>query len=111
MFTLTTGYDAEIPVTLYKIVADVKSTFAIDAGATVQAAIVSDDRTKLLTDPVPVLQATTGSDWANSLIVVKFTAAQLSGLSRGDVKMEIQVDDNGKIPFIVDGTVETGHIS
>ncbi|MCK4706603.1 MAG: hypothetical protein KAT90_14080, partial [Gammaproteobacteria bacterium] len=72
------------------------ATFNIDAGDTVEAALVSVDHEELLMAAVPQSFSTTGADWANSLIAIKFTAAQTTDItSTGNVLVAVQVTQGG----------------
>ena len=89
---LVIGDDWAIPVTLS--VGDPAATFAIDSGATIKARLISKNHCDVLTDVVTVLEAATGSDWANSKVVVEITGT-LNGVIdiQGAAKLELQVDD------------------
>ncbi len=51
------------------------ATFPIDSAATIQAALISNNKSQILIAATPVLEASVGSDWPNSLLVIKFTEA------------------------------------
>lgn len=92
---ITSGDDSSLPATLKKDGA----VFNIDPGATVRAALIDPDYSKKLTDVVNVSNATPGSDWANSLLIVEFTSAQTTGVRPGEVILEVEVDDGGKLTW------------
>lgn len=104
--TIVTGDGATLPITLKKDGA----TFAIDSGATVQASIITTAHDAVLAGPVAVLEATPGSDWANSLVVVVFSEADTDSLPEGLVAVEIQVDDNGKNTWFPSSRVIIGTV-
>lgn len=104
---LVTGDDVNLPVTLKKN----GNTFAIATGSTVQAMLVTTDRTRQLTPVVQVNEAATGSDWANSLVVVAFASADTASMTmQSPAILEIQVDDNGKRTWFVEITIVRGSI-
>ncbi len=80
------------------------------AGATVQAAIVSEDRATVLIDPVSCAEGATGAVWASSLVVVAFTEAATAEVTEGLCYLEIQVDDSGKNTWFVALNAITGNI-
>lgn len=86
--------------------------FQIPSDATVKAAFfVGQD---LVSDVFTVVEATTGSDWDNSLIVVKATELQTDVLPTGLLKLEVQIEYVGVDPqdtFVARVPVEYGHIS
>jgi hypothetical protein len=90
------GDDAKLYLTLQKEGA----TFNIDAGDTVEAALVSADHESMLMDEVAQSSATSGADWANSLIAIKFTAAQTELINKPSdedvAKVAVQVTQSGK---------------
>lgn len=105
---IVSGDDIVIEQTLTKD--DV--TFSIDSSATIKASLVSRDRTTVIVAPVSVLEATTGSDWANSKIIILFAEADTSTLTTfGPMFVEIQVDDGGKLTWhtkveMLQGTID-----
>jgi len=106
-FTITTGYTFSVPVTLKKN----GVTFNIPVAAIVKAAVIRADRTAKLLDAVTLSSAAVGSDWANSLVIVEFSEVQTAQLTKPEaVKIEIQVDDAGKLPWFVSGEVVKGNI-
>lgn len=103
---IVTGDDVSLAVTLKKNGA----TFSIDAGATVEASIITPDRGTILVAATAQASATPGADWANSLVVVQFSSALTNYAYTGTVVIEIQVDDSGKTTFFatansVEGTI------
>lgn len=94
------GDDAVIAATLKKD----DAVFAIDAGATVQACIISTDHETRLSDIVTCSNIATGSDWDNSLVIVEMSQANTASIATpGPAILEIQVDDTIKETFF--GTV------
>ena len=108
MSVIVTGDDVALPVTLKKD----NSTFSIDAGATVQAALVSLDRSTVLAGPVTCSNVATGADWVNSLVIVEINSTLTGAItSYGGALLEIQVDDNGKLTWFVSVDIEKGTIA
>lgn len=88
---ITIGDHRELPVTLKKDGA----TFTIDPGATVKGALRNS--AGLITSEVAILEAETGADWANSLVVVVFDTTETAKLTAGDtVVLEIQVTESAE---------------
>jgi len=79
-------------------VGDPAATFVIDSGATIKARLISKNHCDTLTEVVTVLEAATGSDWANSKVVVEISGA-LNGVIdiQGAAMLELQVDDSTSI--------------
>ena len=108
MTTLVTGDDVAVPVKLKKD----GLTFNIPLTATIQAAIVSADHSQTLAGPVAVLSSAAGSDWANSLVVAKFTSAQTDGiLEYKPALLEVEVNDNGRQTWFGDVRIVKGQIA
>lgn len=110
MSVIVTGDDVALPVTLKKDAA----TFSIDAGATVQASLVSIDRSTTIVSAVTCSNVATGADWPNSLVVVEFSSAQTTAILDADLGfalLEIQVDDGGKLTWFVSIEIEKGTIA
>jgi hypothetical protein len=104
---LVSGDDIVIEQTLTKN----NSTFAIDSGATVKASLISRDKQTIIVAPVSVLEATTGSDWANSKIIILFDSTDTdTATDFGPVYLEIQVDDGGKLTWFVKAELVQGTI-
>lgn len=103
--TIYTGDEVRQAVTLKKDGA----VFAIDSSATVEAMFIYADETTSAT--YTVLEATTGSDWANSLVVVSLTSAESALLKEGIATLEIQVDDGGELTWQQKITITKGYIS
>ena len=107
MINIVTGDDTSLLVTLKKG----GNTFSIDSGATIKASLTSVNKSTILITPVEVLEATSGSDWANSKVVVVFSAANTGAISEyKQAILEIQVDDSGKKTWfgrvnVVKGTI------
>lgn len=69
--------------------------FEIPTTNNVKASLVSVDKKKVYIPAVAVSHATTGSDWAESTIVFKFTRAETSAVSVADnteALVEVQVE-------------------
>jgi len=110
MSVIVTGDDVALPVTLKKDGA----TFTIDPGATVQASIISVDRSVALIPAVTCSNAATGADWANSLLIVAFTSTETAAIldaNLGAALLEIQVDDSGKLTWFVSIDIVKGTIA
>lgn len=108
MAILITGDDIVIEQTLTKN----NATFTIDPGATVKASLISRDKETILVAPVTVLEATTGSDWPNSKIIILFAEADTLSLTDfGPIFLEIQVDDGGKLTWFVKTELAQGTIA
>lgn len=108
MSMIVTGDDVAIPVQLKKG----GSTFTIDGGATVKAAIVTPERDELLSTTVTCSNIATGADWDNSLVVVEMTSAQTAAITTyGNALVEVQVDDSGKLTWAAPIYVARGLIS
>ena len=104
---LVTGDEITIEQTLTKD--DV--VFVIDSSATVKASIVSRDRTTVIVAPVSVLEATAGSDWANSKVIIVIPEVDTETLTTfGPMFLEIQVDDSGKLTWHVKIELQQGTI-
>lgn len=89
---IVAGDDAYIKVTLTKS----NLTFSIGLSAVVKASITDKNHQTILAGPVTVSNAETGSDWANSLIVVKMVEKLTSGIKASTpAVLEIQVSDTG----------------
>lgn len=94
---IVSGDDIIIEQTLTKD----NATFSIDSSATIKASLVSIDRKTIFVAPVSVLEAATGSDWANSKVIVIFAEADTSSLTTfGSMLLEVQVDDGGKLTWL-----------
>jgi len=108
MSVIVTGDDVALPVTLKKDGA----TFAIAQAATVQAALVTQDRSSVLAGPVVCSSSATGADWANSLVIVEI-ASTLTGaiVSYEPALLEIQVDDGGKLTWFASVDIVKGNIA
>jgi len=90
MATLVRGDDLNFPAVLRKDGA----TFSIDTGAIVACNFIEKaSGLKMLPTAIPVLLATSGSDWPNSKVIVAVDAETSALLTPGQAIMEIQVDD------------------
>ena len=86
---ITKGDDVQWPV---QLLLD-SATFVIDPGAQVRAALT---RRGVTVGPVVTCSSgTAGADWATSLIVVVFTAAETSTMTTGQTTLEIEIVDGG----------------
>ena len=105
---IVTGDDSTLPVELRKD----DQVFVIDPTATVKAAVVSKNKKVVLLPVVNVLEIAPGSVWPSSLVVVQFTSAATSAITRyGEAILEIQVDDGGKITWFAPVQIEQGTIT
>ena len=108
MAIIVTGDDVVIEHTLLKNGA----TFSIDSAADVKASLTTRDKSTIIVAPVTVLEATSGSDWANSKIIVLFSESDTTSVTNfGPVLLEVQVDDGGKLTWfskleLVQGTID-----
>lgn len=69
--------------------------FEIPTANSVKASLVSVDKKKIYIPAVTVAHTTTGSDWAESTIVFKFTREQTAAVSvpdNTDALVEVQVE-------------------
>lgn len=108
MSVIVTGDDVALPVTLKKD----GVTFSINAGATVQASLVSIDRSSVLAGPVVCSNVAVGADWDNSLVIVAFSSEETASIiDYGSASLEIQVDDGGKLTWFVSVTIEKDTIA
>lgn len=104
---IVTGDDVALPVTLRKDA----QTFTINPAATIQAAVVSVDKATTLIAATTVLEANTGSDWANSLIVVEFDSATTGAITQyTKAYLEIEVNDGGKLTWFTTIEISQGTI-
>jgi len=83
---LVTGDDINLPV---QLLCD-GEPFTISASATVRASIIS--RTGQVVGPV-TLHQWPGSDWANSLVIVRFPRALSLTMAIGAAELQVKVDD------------------
>ena len=91
---VTTGDDESFLVTLKRN----GSTFTIDPGATVRAALVHK-KYKSCSSAVACSSGATGADWANSLVAVEFASSVTANCPPGDSELELEVDDGGKSTY------------
>lgn len=107
MSEIVTGDDSVLPVELTKD----GTSFVIDSGATIFATVTNKSKKTTLIETTSVLEATAGSDWPSSLIMVAFTSAQTAAVTNmGSCLLEIQVDDGGKQTWFADITIVKGTI-
>ena len=105
--TIVTGNDIVEKLQLYKSGA----TFDIPVTSTVQAAIVSRDKSKRLAGPFTLLNTDEGAVWSTSLVSFLVDASQLTGLTRSHAKIQVQVDDAGsKESWFFDAEIVQGNI-
>lgn len=96
MSMIVTGDTLALPVTLKKN----GSTFVIDAGATVQASLISLDHRTVLAGPVTMDSGAPGADWGNSLIMIEMDSSVTANIVySGQIDLEVQVDDGGKLTW------------
>jgi len=108
MSIIVTGDDVALPVQLKK---DGK-IFAIDAGATIKAAVINLNRSETIIPEVTCLSNAAGADWDNSLVVVEFNSAATSAVTDYDkALLELQVDDGGKLTWFVSVEFQKGTIA
>ena len=69
------------------------ATFAIDPlTSTVKAALVKNDKKRLLAGPITLSSTTPGADWSASKLVLKFPRATTADVKEiGDHYLEVQV--------------------
>jgi len=93
METLWSNYAQDVTMSLTFTDANgVTSPFPIPSGTTVEA-ILRDSQAQPITPKKTVLEAAPGSDWPNGVMVVQFTAADLSTIdSAGQGDIEASVD-------------------
>lgn len=105
---MVTGDDFLEPVTLKKN----GLTFTINPSASVKAALVKRDRSGILIAASVCSANAPGADWAQSRIILPFTALQTSDVMEfGRAIIEIQVDDGGKKTWFTTLEVIKGFIS
>jgi len=105
---IVTGDDAVFQAQLYKDAA----VFSIDAGATVEAMLVSIDHETTYTDAVTLSNVAAGADWPNSLVIVEFSESETAAIAvTGNVLLEVQVDDTIKETWFGVVQVITGQIA
>ena len=114
---IVTGDDISFPTVLRKKIsgATVYTTFVIDASAVLTARLVSSDRESVYTAEIAQVTAETGSDLANSLVIIAFTSAQTIGVTfQGSALLEIQLDDptpGGKLTWFTPVKIKRGQIA
>lgn len=107
MTVLVAGDDMVLAVTLKKD----NAVFAIASGATVKAALVSQDRKRLLCGPVTCSNAASGADWPHSLVMVLFPSNVTTLITEyKPAWLEIEVNDNGKLTWFTDVKIVKGLI-
>ena len=74
---IVVGDDSVFSAQLYKDAA----VFAIDAGATVKAMLVSLNHGTAYTAAITLDNAVSGADWANSLVVVEMADTDTAGIT------------------------------
>jgi hypothetical protein len=88
MTQIVIGNDFELGVTLTKN----KQPFEIPFWVIIQATVVSADHNSRYFDPVNVSPATPGTDYSQSLIIVKFSGANTALITKqGPAKIEIEI--------------------
>jgi len=103
---LTTGDDISWSVQLNKNGAPFDMT-----GATVNVAVVSQNKTQKLTANIPQASGTSGADWSTSFVVVVIPSATTGAIAyTGPAFLEIEVDDGGKQTWFVELEVQKGNV-
>lgn len=105
---IVTGYDFRWTLKLTQ-----KGATQVVTGATIQAALVSRNRSETLIEPVSCSSSATGADWSVGLVTVEFPATATTALAGldGDAFIELSVTLAGKrIPFQTLATIHTGRI-
>jgi hypothetical protein len=107
MAMIVTGDDVSMLVSLKKD----GSNFVIAPSATVQAAIVSQDRSALLAGPVTCNNSAPGANWSLSQVVIQIPSASTGAIAAyAPALVEIQVDDGGKLTWFVGIEIVKGNI-
>ena len=107
--SLITGEDVLLTCTLedYDPATCVATARGIDSAATVTAVIRNSSGT--LSDTVNVLEATTGSDWENGVIIIVFTDTETAAVTEYGLKLlEVAVDDSGVSKWLFPVTITAG---
>lgn len=105
---IVTGYDFSWTFDLRE-----RSAKRVLTGATIQAALVTMNRTKTLIEPIACSSSAPGAAWANSLVTVEFPATATALLAGNDstALVEISVLIGGKrSEFHALATIHTGRI-
>lgn len=103
---ITTGDDVALSVQLYKN----NSTFNISGAANVRAMLRRGSNA--LTSAIDCPSTAPGANFAASLVVVQISSAITSTVADGRCDLEIEVDDNGKLTWIIsDIVVRSGLIA
>ena len=107
MGVLTTGDDVQILSHLTKK----GKSFTIAEGATAKAVLTTLDRSAIISDIVDIDMGAVGTVLDESLLIVKFTEAQSAAISEtGDMLLEIQLNDGGKLTWTNEIVVRKGNI-
>lgn len=83
------------------------------AGATIEAALVSTNRSETLIEPVTCSSGAAGADWSKGLVTIEFPAASTEPLAArdGEARIELSVTLAGKrTHFETLATIHTGRI-
>jgi len=108
MAIITTGDHTNIPVTLKKN----GKTFTISSGAVIKAVITNTARNAVISPEVIIDNNATGTDLANSLIVVEFNETESSAITQlNDAMLEIQVADPEKKTWTTPILIRQGNIA
>jgi len=108
MAYIVTGDDTSLPVQLKKNGA----TFAISTGAAVTASIVTPNHATVLLPSFACISTATDANWGSSLVEVVFSAAATALITDyGDMLLELQVDDGGKMTWFAPVTIIQGNIA
>lgn len=107
MTVLVAGDDAVFAVTLKKD----NAVFSIDSSAVVKAAVISQDRTRVLCGPVVCSNTSLGANWPSSLVMVLFPSNLTSTITQDKAGiLEIEVNDGGKLTWFSDLRITKGMI-
>jgi len=108
MTIITTGDDAAIPVTCKKDGA----TFVVSGSAVVKAVLTGMDRQTVISPEVTIDKGATGTDLANSKLIVEFTEVQTALISEiGAAYLELQIADPLKSTWSKEVLVRNGNIA
>lgn len=95
MSIITTGDYAKIPVTLKRDGA----TFTISGTAIIKAILTDVDRITVISAEVTIDNTATGTDLANSRVIIEFTKAETETITQlGDAILEVQVAETAEEP-------------
>ncbi len=105
---LTAGDDAVFVLELTKD----KASFLINPSAIVKAAVVSIDLQTVLSGPVTCANTDPGADWPNSTVATVFQRTDTESITDyGPARLEVEVDDGGKLTWLTDIVIYKGVIA